>query len=101
MKINPNVCLDVPKLRKPDKGGLSSQEILATFASEAGYVATIPLQDQRTVIADCVMIYLPEVTAKQLKTNLKRGTILHKNNTNPHTACSTIKYWKQQNVQLL
>lgn len=79
-----------------------SKKMVATFVSKAGHVATIPLQDQRTVTADWyTTICLPQVIAELRKTNPKRRIILHQDNASSHTARKTIEFLTQQNVELL
>src|SRR5436189_3894103 len=77
------VCLGVPSV---------SKKIVATFISKTGHLATIPLQDQRTVTADWyTTICLPEVIAELRKTNPERRIILYQDNASPHTARKTIR----------
>ncbi|CAH1984083.1 unnamed protein product [Acanthoscelides obtectus] len=61
---------------KPTKGIRSrsvSKKIVATFASKAGHIATIPLNEQRTI----------------RKINSERRIILHQDNESSHTAQKT------------
>ncbi|CAH2006642.1 unnamed protein product [Acanthoscelides obtectus] len=58
--------------------GSVSKNIVATFVSKAGHIATIPLNEQRTVTADWyTTICLPKVITELRKINLERRIILH------------------------
>ncbi|CAH2021350.1 unnamed protein product [Acanthoscelides obtectus] len=59
------------------------------FVSIAGHIATIPLNEQRTVTADW---YTPFVCQK---------IILHQDNASSHTAQKTRQYLTEENVELL
>lgn len=96
------VFQDEPKPTKVIRSRSVSKKMVATFVSKAGHVATIPLQDQRTVTADWyISICLPEVIAEFRKTNPQRRMILHHDNASSHTARKTIEFLKQENIELL
>ncbi|CAH2000155.1 unnamed protein product [Acanthoscelides obtectus] len=73
-----------------------------TFVSKAGHIATIPLNEQRTVTADWyTTICLPKVITELRKINPERRMILHQDNANSHTAQKTRQYLTEENVELL
>lgn len=79
-----------------------SKKMVATFVSKSGHVATIPLQDRRTVTADWyTTVCLPQVISVLRKTNPQRRIILHHDNASSHTARKTIEFLEQQNIELL
>ncbi|CAH2014206.1 unnamed protein product [Acanthoscelides obtectus] len=76
--------------------------MVATFVSKAGHIATIPLNEQRTVTADWyTTICLPKVTTDLRKINPERRIILHQDNASSHTAQKTTQYLTKENVELL
>ncbi|CAH2017335.1 unnamed protein product [Acanthoscelides obtectus] len=71
-------------------------------ATKAGHIATIPVNEQRTVIADWyTSICLPKVITELRKINPERRIILHQDNAGSHTAQKTRQYLTGENVQLL
>ncbi|CAH2016793.1 unnamed protein product [Acanthoscelides obtectus] len=80
-----------------------SKKMVATFVSKAGHIATIFLNEQRTVTADWyTTICLPKVIITQLrKINPERRIILHQDNASLHTAQKTRQYLTEENVELL
>lgn len=79
-----------------------SKKMVATFISKSGHVATVPLEDRRTVTADWyTSVCLPEVFSSLRKDNPKRRIILHHDNASSHTALRTIDFLTKNNVQLL
>lgn len=79
-----------------------SKKMIAAFFGVTGHVATVALEDRRTVNADWyTTICLPEVINEIRKTNAKRRIILHHDNASSHTASQTIDYLKRQNVELM
>ncbi|CAH1968062.1 unnamed protein product [Acanthoscelides obtectus] len=76
--------------------------MVATFVSKAGHIATIPLNQQRTVTADWyTTICLPKVITELRKINPERKIILHQDNASSHTAQKTRQYLTEENVELL
>ncbi|CAH1971507.1 unnamed protein product [Acanthoscelides obtectus] len=70
-----------------------SKKIVATFVLKAGHIATIPLNEQRTVTADWyTTICLPKVITELRKINPVRRIILHQ---------ITRQYLTEENVELL
>ncbi|CAH1984799.1 unnamed protein product [Acanthoscelides obtectus] len=66
-----------------------SKKVVATFVSKAGHIATIPLNEQRTIITEL------------RKINSGRRIILHQDNASSHTAQKTRQYLTEENVELL
>ncbi|CAH1968545.1 unnamed protein product [Acanthoscelides obtectus] len=81
---------------------LTESSMVATFVSKAGHIATIPLNEQRTVTADWyTSICLPKVITELRKINPDRRIILHQDNASSHTAQKTRQYLTEENVELL
>ncbi|CAH1988013.1 unnamed protein product [Acanthoscelides obtectus] len=79
-----------------------SKKMVATFVSKAGHIATIPLNEQRTVTADWyTTICLSKVITELRKINPERRIILHQDNASWHTAQKTRQYLTEENVELL
>ncbi|CAH1963180.1 unnamed protein product [Acanthoscelides obtectus] len=80
----------------------ASKEMVATVVTKAGHIATILLNEQRTVTADSyTTICLPKVITELRKINPQRRIILHKVNASSHTAQKTRQYLTEENVELL
>ncbi|CAH1966256.1 unnamed protein product [Acanthoscelides obtectus] len=74
-------------------------KMVATFVSKPGQIATVPLNEQRTVIADWyITICLPKVITELRK--IRRRAILHQDNANSHTSQKTRQYLTEENVEL-
>ncbi|CAH2009862.1 unnamed protein product [Acanthoscelides obtectus] len=74
----------------------------STFVSKAGHIATIPLNEQRTVTADWyTTICLLKVITELRKIKPERRIILHQDNASSHTAQKTRQYLTEENVELL
>ncbi|CAH1989353.1 unnamed protein product [Acanthoscelides obtectus] len=79
-----------------------SKKMVATFVSKAGHIATIPLNEQRTVTADWyTTICLPKAITQLRKINPERRIILHQDNASSHTAQKTRQYLTEENLELL
>ncbi|CAH1988546.1 unnamed protein product [Acanthoscelides obtectus] len=79
-----------------------SKKVVASFVSKTGHIATIPLNEQRTVTADWyTTICLPKVITELRKINPERRIILHQDNASSHTAQKTRQYLTEENVELL
>ncbi|CAH1996707.1 unnamed protein product [Acanthoscelides obtectus] len=77
-------------------------KMVATFVSKAGHIATIPLNEQRTITVDWyTTICLPKVITELRKINPERRIILHQDNASSHTAQKTRQYLMEENVELL
>lgn len=80
----------------------TSKKMVATFVAKSGHVATICLQDRRTVNADWyTTVCLPEVIAELRKNNQKRRIILHHDNASSHTARRTIDFLTENKIELM
>ncbi|CAH1998073.1 unnamed protein product [Acanthoscelides obtectus] len=67
-----------------------------------GHIATIPLNEPRTVTADWyTIICLPKVITELRKINPERKIILHQDNARSHTAQKTRQYLTEDNLELL
>ncbi|CAH2010623.1 unnamed protein product [Acanthoscelides obtectus] len=76
--------------------------VVATFVSTAGHIATIPLNEQRTVTADWfTTICFPKVITELRKINPETRIILHQDNASLHTAQRTRQYLTDEKVELL
>ncbi|CAH1993670.1 unnamed protein product [Acanthoscelides obtectus] len=70
-------------------------QMVATFVSKAGHIATILFNEQRTVTADWyTTIYLPKIHSE-------RRIILHQDNASSNTPQKTWQYLTEENVDLL
>lgn len=79
-----------------------AKKMVASFVSKSGHVATIVLEDRRTVNADWyTTICLPEVISVLRKNNRNRRIILHHDNASSHTARLTKSFLEQENVSVL
>lgn len=96
------VFQDEPKPTKVIRSRSTSKKMVATFVGKTGHVATIALEDRRTVNAEWyTTVCLPQVIAELRKSNSKRRIILHHDNASSHTARQTIEYLKQEKVEIL
>ncbi|CAH1965519.1 unnamed protein product [Acanthoscelides obtectus] len=87
---------------EPENKRQSAVWVVATFLSKACHIATIPLNEQRTVTADWyTTICLPKVITELRKINPERRIILHQYNASSHTAQKTRQYLTEENVELL
>ncbi|CAH2003236.1 unnamed protein product [Acanthoscelides obtectus] len=77
-------------------------KMVATFLSKAGHIATIPLNEQRSVAANWyTTISLPKAITELRKINPERSIILHQDNASSHTGQKTRQYLTEENVELL
>ena len=79
--------------------------MVATFSSTCGHLATVVLEDQRTVTAKWYTdVWLPQVFSKiqekRPRTGL-RGILLHHDNASSHTANATISFLEKTPVKLM
>jgi [histone H3]-lysine36 N-dimethyltransferase SETMAR len=79
-----------------------SKKMVASFVAKSGHVATICLEDRKTVTAEWyTTICLPEVIAELRKTDPKRRIILHHDNASSHTARRTIEFLAENKIDLM
>jgi len=91
--------------RKPKKvvrSRSTSRKMIAIFFGITGCVATVPLEDRRTVNADWYTnVCLPEIINEIRKNNPNRRIILHHDNASSHSAHKTNDFLKANNVELM
>ncbi|CAH1985856.1 unnamed protein product [Acanthoscelides obtectus] len=76
--------------------------MVATFVTKVGHIATISLNDQRTVTVDWYTTFcVSKVITELRKINAERRIILHQDNASSHTAKKTRQYLTEGNVELL
>jgi histone-lysine N-methyltransferase SETMAR len=81
------------------------KQMVASFFSLTGHIATIPVETQRTVTANwyttsCLPLVFAEVCKRRPKTRL-RGILLHHDNASSHTASKTTQFLKDSGVKSL
>lgn len=81
------------------------KKMVASFFSKTGHVATIQLDDRRTVNADwyvnhCIPQVLDAWRNKRPRTGL-RGLLWHHDNASAHTAALTIDFLSENSIQLV
>lgn len=81
------------------------KKMVATFFSSKGHVATIPVEDRRTVNADWyVNQCIPSVLENWRKRRPKTGTrslLWHHDNASPHKAAATVAALTENKVKIL
>lgn len=96
------VFQDEPKPTKVARVKSASKRMIASFFNKTGHVATVALENRRTVNSDWyTTICLPEVIDELRKNNRKRRIILHHDNASSHTARQTNDFLKAKNVELM
>lgn len=81
------------------------KKMVATFFSTSGHLATVVLEDQRTVTAKwytevCLPKVFSKIQEKRPRTGL-RGILLHHDNASSHTANATIEFLEKTSVKLM
>lgn len=78
------------------------KQMVAFFFTKIGPVATVALENQKTVNSEWyTTICLPEVFGKLRETNPKRRIILHHDNASSHTSHATNEYLDTQKIELM
>lgn len=96
------VFQDEPKPTKVIRSRSTSKKMVASFVAKGGHVATIVLEDRKTVTADWyTTVCLPQVITEFRKNNSERRMILHHDNASSHTARQTKMFLNTQNVEIL
>lgn len=96
------VFQDEPKPTKVVRARSTSKQMVACFFGINGHVATVPLEQRRTVNSEWyTTICLPEVFGEIRKMNRQRRIILHHDNASSHTSGKTIAYLSTENVELM
>lgn len=93
---------DEEKPTKVRRGRSVGKKMVATFFARKGHIATVPLEDRRTVNAEWyINICLPQVFGEFRKTNRRAKIILHHDNAPAHTASRTTDFLAASNVKLM
>ncbi|CAK9815952.1 Histone-lysine N-methyltransferase SETMAR [Anthophora plagiata] len=96
------VFQDEPNPTKVVRARSTSKQMVACFFGKSGHVATVPLENRRTVNSEWyTTICLPEVFREIRKENQRRRIILHHDNASSHTSAQTSQYLTSQNVELM
>ncbi|XP_055316153.1 histone-lysine N-methyltransferase SETMAR-like [Sitodiplosis mosellana] len=96
------VFQDEPNPTKVVRGRSTSKQMIACFFGINGHVATVPLQERRTVNSEWyTTICLPTVFGEIRKTQKRRRIILHHDNASSHKSAETMGYLSTQNVELM
>lgn len=81
---------------------VSKQMVACFLCGKTGHVATVPLEERRTVNSEWyTTICLPEVIGELRKTNKSCRIILHHDNASSHTSRETKSFLSTQKVQLM
>jgi len=93
---------DEPNPTKVVRPQSTSKKMIACFFGLTGHIATIPLEDRKTVNAKWYTeICLPKVMKEIRKTNKNRRIMLHHDNASSHTARETKDFLKEQSVEII
>ena len=93
---------DEPNPTKVVRGRSTLKQTVACFFGKTGHVATVPLEQRRTVNSEWyTTICLPEVFGEIRKTNKRRRIIVHHDNAGSHTSAQTSAFLTGQNVELM
>lgn len=77
------------------------KQMVACFFGISGHVATVPLENRKTVNSEWyTTICLPEVFGEIRKNNRQRRIILHHDNASCHTSAATTEYLNSQMIEL-
>ena len=83
----------------------ASKQMVACFFAKVGHVATIPLEDIKTIMADWYVNHcLPKVFQAWCKRHLRtgvRGLLLHHDNASADTAAVNLDFLATSDVQLV
>lgn len=91
-----------PNPTKVVRARSTSKQMVACFFGKTGHVATVPLEQRRTVNSEWyTTICLPKVFGEIRKTNRRRRIILHHDNASSHTSAQTSAYLSSQNIELI
>ena len=90
---------------KLKRNGNASAQMMPCFFAKFGHVAIIPLDDRKTVTADCyINLCLPKIFQAWCKRRPQtgvRGLLLHYDNASAHTAAVTLDSLAANGVQLV
>ena len=87
------------------RGRSTKKKMVATFVRRSGHVATIALEDQRTVTAEwysntCLTAVFKKLRERRPRSGLS-GLFLHQDNASSHNARLTSTFLEQQSMRVL
>ena len=92
---------DTPPL-KLKQSMSTSEQMVASYIAQTGYITAIPLEERRTVTADWyVHQCLPQVLHAVRTRRPKSGITLHHDNAPAHTTAATREFLASKGVQLM
>lgn len=95
------VFQDEPNPTKVIRSKSTLKQMVACFFGINGHVATVPLEDRKTVNSEWyTTICLPEVFEEIRKNNRQRRILLHHDNASCHTSAETTRYLEDQKIEL-
>lgn len=78
------------------------KKMVACFFRKTGHIATVPLEDRRTVNSEWyTTICLPEIFGEIRKTNPNKQIVLHHDNASSHKSKQTSDYLYRENIKLM
>ncbi|XP_061705471.1 histone-lysine N-methyltransferase SETMAR-like [Cydia pomonella] len=96
---------DEPTPTKCRRTRSTQKQMIASFFCKTGHIATIVLEDQRTVNSEWyVTVCAPRVLSAWCDKRPKSGTqhlLWHHDNAAPHTSARTLDYFSSKNVTIL
>ncbi|GFT06853.1 mariner transposase, partial [Nephila pilipes] len=96
------VFQDEAKPTKVVRGRSTSKQMIACFFGINGHVATVALEQRRTVNSEWYMtICLPEVIGEIRKKQKNRRIILHHDNASSHTSTQTKAFLTERKIELM
>ncbi|GFS79745.1 uncharacterized protein NPIL_406641 [Nephila pilipes] len=96
------VFQDEAKPTKVVRGRSTSKQMIACFFGINGHVATVALEQRRTVNSEWyTTICLPEVIGEIRKKQKNRRIILHHDNASSHTSTQTKAFLKERKIELM
>ena len=96
------VFQDEPKPTKVVRGRSTSKQMVACFFGIKGHVATVALEQRRTVNSEWyTTICLPEVIREIRKNQKQRRIILHHDNASAHTSAQTKEFLASQKIECM
>lgn len=96
------VFQDEPNPTKVVRARSTSKQMVACFFRKTGHVATVPLEERKTVNSEWyTTICLPVVFGEIRKTNKNCRIILHQDNASSHTSHETTSFFTNQKIELM
>ncbi|GFU53866.1 hypothetical protein NPIL_351531 [Nephila pilipes] len=96
------VFQDEAKPTKVVRGRSTSKQMIACFFGINGHVATVALEQRRTVNSEWyTTICLPEVIGEIRKKQKNRRIILHHDNASSHTSTQTKAFLTERKIELM